>query len=620
MQTLLHRALQQSLVDLGLSDYQPKFTLTFPQDLSHGDLTTNLAMVLFASLSADHKKTHKSPRELASKIVGELEASQDLANFLSSISVAGPGFINFGFSKTFLWQQLTELDQPLSDQELAASDWFNQQVLVEFTDPNPFKELHIGHLFSNIVGESIARLLEKVGARVKRICYQGDVGMHVAKSVWGMQKKLASDSLTLADLAQKSLSERVKFLGQAYALGATAYEEDPSANQEIKEVNFLTYRAAQQRLIDEQGWQPQVDYASLLGDSKLPAKEISELYTQGRAWSLEYFETIYERLGTKFEDYFFESETGEYGMAVVKEHLAKGVFEKSQGAVIFPGSKHGLHDRVFINSLGLPTYETKELGLAPEKARRHSHDRSLIITANEIIEYFKVLLSAMSQTHPDLAAKTTHLTHGMVNLPEGKMSSRTGKILTAEWLLDEAGRKALDQLVELRPDWTDSERELAANQIGLGAVKYALLKSSIGSDIAFSFEESLSFTGHSGPYLQYSLVRCKSLLAKADLKELATNKPALESLDLDQATSDLWRFLIRYQQVVASAAHDFAPHTLANYLYELATKFSLFYDGSPILKEPNQDLKILKLSLVQQVAATLEDGLTLLGIPTPDRM
>jgi arginyl-tRNA synthetase len=227
------------------------------------------------------------------------------------------------------------------------------------------------------------------------------------------------------------------------------------------------------------------------------------------------FETIYQRLGTQFTDYFFESVVAEYGMQIVKEYLAKGVFENSQGAVIFPGKKYGLHDRVFINSLGLPTYEAKELGLAPEKARRWPYDRSFIITANEINEYFKVLLCALQQVRPDLAAKTRHLSHGVVRLPEGKMSSRTGNILTGTWLIDEAKQRLEHIITANHPDWSEGERDTVAEQVAVGAIKYALLKGALGRDIAFQFETSLSFEGNSGPYLQYTAARADAVLKKS---------------------------------------------------------------------------------------------------------
>lgn len=270
--------------------------------------------------------------------------------------------------------------------------------MIEFTDTNPFKEFHIGHLYSNIVGESLSRLLEAQGANVRRVIYQGDVGMHVAKAVWGFMQNLENKSgqdlvLRIANLEEKSLHEKIKFLGDAYSYGSRAFEDDSQAAEQIKVLNKKIY------------------------DKDI---EVMPAYNVGREWSLKYFETIYARLGTKFDNYYFESEVGPEGSKIVKEYQLKGIFEESDGAIIFPGEKYGLHNRVFINSLGLPTYEAKELGLAPRKYKDFSYDMSVIVTGNEINEYFRVLLKALELIYPDIAVKTKHISHGMVRIPEGK--------------------------------------------------------------------------------------------------------------------------------------------------------------------------------------------------------
>ncbi len=224
-------------------------------------------------------------------------------------------------------------------------------------------------------------------------------------------------------------------------MGSTAYEDDKQAQEEMKYINILAFISAQQMHKDA-GIDPVIDYSALFkGMSALShpwtQEDISLLYITGRKWSLEYFETQYKRLGTKFDGYYFESMVAESGYQIVKKHIADGIFEESDGAVVYKGEKKGLHTRVFINQLGLPTYEAKELGLAPKKYEDWAYDRSIIITAKEIDEYFKVLLAALGEINPKFARKTKHMSHGVVKLPEGKMSSRKGNILTAEWLLEE---------------------------------------------------------------------------------------------------------------------------------------------------------------------------------------
>src|SRR3989344_1313756 len=349
---------------------------------------------------------YQSPMEFA-KILADSLKSQP---YLEKLEVKEPGFINF-FIKDNIWQKEVE---KLLNKKAFGSPYSSKKIIVEFTDPNPFKEFHVGHLYSNSVGEAISRMFEAVGAQVKRANYQGDVGLHVAKCVWGMRFHIKNKKLNIKNLANKNLGDRIDFLGLCYAAGSEAYETDAKAKEEIIKIN--------QEIYEKQD-------------------EIEE-YRLGKKWSLENFEAIYKRLGTKFDLYYFESEVGVEGAQIVNKNVGK-VFEKSEGAVIFPGEKYGLHNRVFINSLGLPTYEAKELGLAFRKYRDFAYDQSIIVTGNEIVDYFRVLIKAIELIDANLASKTHHVVHGMVRMPGGKISSRLGNVIGATNLLAEAKKRAL---------------------------------------------------------------------------------------------------------------------------------------------------------------------------------
>ena len=240
---------------------------------------------------------------------------------------------------------------------------------------------------------------------------------------------------------------------------------------------------------------------------------MNKLYDAGRAWSLAYFETVYKRLGTKFDEYFFESEMGKEGLAVIAQH--KDVFEVSEGATVFRGEQYGLHTRVFVTAKGLPTYEAKEIGLNKVKFERYPLDLSIILTGGEIIDYFKVLMKAMELALPNVAAKTRHVPHGMLRLPSGKMSSRTGDVITAESLLDQIKVKLQERANDRSDDLNPDERGAATEAIAVGAIKYSILKQSPGQDIVFDFDKSLSVEGDSGPYIQYAYARLRSILRKA---------------------------------------------------------------------------------------------------------
>lgn len=569
----LQNLLSERLQNKGVQDVLPIVTAT--TDTTHGDYATNVAFLLA-------KKLKMSPMEAASMLANDL--AEDMPESLTKVEVAAPGFINLTLSDRYLIEKGESLLKGTSAPLL--TQFSGKKIMIEFTDPNPFKEFHIGHLYDNIIGESLSRLLEATGGEVRRVSYQGDVGLHVAKSLYGI-KKLSEE---MPD-ESSPLKERAKFLGKAYALGSSSYEEDESAKQEIIEINKKVYEK----------------------DS-----DIIELYQKGRQWSLDYFETIYERLGTTFWRNYFESEAGPIGLALVKEYVAKGIFKESDGAVIFPGEEYGLHTRVFINSLGLPTYEAKELGLAPTKYKDFAYEQSIIITGNEINEYFKVLLKALSIIAPDLAEKTLHISHGMVRLPEGKMSSRTGNVKTGEWLLDEAKERASQKIKEVTQKESrvlESKEDETAEIVGVGAVKYALLKSSIGKDIEFNFDDSVSFEGNSGPYLQYTYVRTQSVLEKA-----GGQFDSMQSeYNLNSEERHLLILLNQFDDVVISSAESYSPSTLCTYLFELAQAYNLFYQKHTILTEEG-DTKAFRLSLTTVVGKTLKNGLLLLGIKSPEKM
>ena len=621
--------------ELGLS---PNESLRVSAAPSHtkADFATNWPLAVFTQLDQEKKQELgvTSPFSLAEIFADKLTATIDdkQRSPILSATAAKPGFINIIATD----QALTAFLPIVADEtkQLVPQENQGKKIVVEFGDPNPFKEFHIGHLFTTIAGETIARLLSATGATANRVCYQGDVGMHVAKSLWGVQHLFKQENLDLDTVGTWELNKRIAFLGRSYATGATAFETSEEAKEEMKKINFLGYKAGQERLVKEQNFTPIIDYSQFVSAEDDEYQEIKDLYFTGRAWSLEYFETLYSRLGTKFKEHIFESESGERGLAIVREFLKNDVFKESNGAVIFPGEDYGLHNRVFVNSMSLPTYEAKDLGLPFIKEERlGEYDRSIIITGNEVDDYFKVVLTALSQIKPELAKKTTHLSHGMVKLPDGKMSSRTGKIITGEWLVDEAQAQILEVLEENKPEMDQAEKLELANNLAVAAVKYALLKSNIGSDIAFSFKESLSMNGNSGPYVEYTYVRSQSILRK--VAKVIEKRSITECIDtliniksyseepLSPEERDLLLNLSRHSDVVRKAAENYAPHLVCTYLFELAQDFSRFYENCPVL-----DKDAMKLSSIQErrallvvaVARVLRSGMDILGMPVVEHM
>ncbi|KKS45040.1 MAG: Arginine-tRNA ligase, partial [Candidatus Gottesmanbacteria bacterium GW2011_GWA2_42_18] len=370
-------------------------------------------------------------------------------------------------------------------------------------------------------------------------------------------------------------------------------------------------------------WEPRINYRQFVKADEKEIQEVGSLFQKGREWSLAYFESIYRRLGAKFDYYYPESIVGEYGLQIVKEGLEKGIFEKSEGATVFRGEKYGLHTRVFINALGLPTYETKELGLAPTKYKDFQYDFSMIVTAKEINEYFQVLLKVLSLVKPDLASKTRHLGHGLVKLPEGKMSSRTGKIISGEALLEMVKTKLKERLHNTGSDnYTKAESELILEKTAVAAIKYSLLKVALPADIVFDLEKSVNFEGDSGPYLQYTYARCRSVLRKAEDRGIKYMVSSIKyGKKLNEEEKDLLRTFYQFEEVVLEAGRNFLPSAIAAYLYGLAQKYNVFYSKHLILGNQKQNqASLFRLALTHTTSKIIKKGLWLLGIETVERM
>lgn len=586
-----------------------------PEKLIHGDFSTNISLILAPRLQ-------QSPIDIAKKLAYEMNENplitkingQEIKTF-KFVEVAVPGFINFVFNPDWLVNVLKEIT--LGGKDYGSSDfWQGSRIIIEYTDPNPFKIFHAGHLMTNAIGESLARIFEFCGAEVKRANYQGDVGIHVANSIWGLIKKMAKDNLTLVDLQKMSLKKRMEYLGQAYSLGATAYEEDESAQQQIKALNSYVYVIAQKMLVEDKNWDATVDYSVLTEGLEPPFNLdlITSLYKAGKKWSLDYFEIIYERLGTDFDYYYFESRAGEVGLQKVLDNVGN-VFKRDQGAVIFEGEKHGLHTRVFVNSQGLPVYEAKDLGLATIKKADYDYDKSIIITANEVDEYFKVVLKAMEFVDGDLASKTSHIGHGMLVFKHGKMSSRTGDIISADDLLENINKKVSEKMTN-SSEVEERLSEETSERVAVSSIKYSILKNGIGNDVVYDEEEATNLIGNTGPYLLYTYARTRSVLEKAG--DITYHDGVLE--DLTDSELEVLRHIYKFCEVVRLSCERLSPNLVAGFVFDLAQKYNTFYASEPILKASTEAQTSFRLYLTGAVGQVICNALNLLGIKVVDKM
>lgn len=558
MEPVIREAIKKALTEFGSADIA--FTVEHPTDFTHGDYASNVAMVCA-------KQMGKSPREIAEIFAKALDGS---IPHVASIEIAGPGFINFRLDRDFFSEKIAVINTEGSS--FGRNDSLRgEEIIFEYTSPNLMKPLHIGNLVGNIVGESISRLFEFAGATLHRVNYPSDIGLTVAKGVWGL-------------LETKGDVHDINAIGEAYRIGNTAYE-DGSGKEEIETINRELYARTNEILND--------------------------LRMQGITTSRARLGELCEMLGTQFDAEFFESDVSEKGTALVREHIGD-VFEESNGAVIFRGERHGLHTRVFLNSQGLPTYEAKDMGnFAKKQSLYPTWTRSYVVTGGEQREYFKVLISALKEVFPEAKDKIIeHIPTGFLTLTTGKMSSRKGNVLTGESLLGEMREEAEERAKESRTD----DMEALTEMVAVSAVKYQILRQSVGSDIVFDKARALSLEGDSGPYLQYTHARIVSILHKAQEQGM------VGSTDVTPlAPYEVEKYLYQFPEIVLKAQREQAPHHLVVYLTALASAFNSFYAHEQIL-DVNDSYAPFKLALANATQHVLKNGLFLLGIKAPERM
>jgi len=550
-----------------LYNVEQNVSLTRP-DSQFGDYATNIAMQIA-------KPMGKNPREIAEQLAEKLRETSDF----SEVSVAGQGFINLQIKDSSLTNELKKIiENPL---DYGKSQLYKDKIVVtEYSDPNPFKVLHVGHFYTSVIGDAISNLVEYSGGIVHRVNFGGDVGLHVGKTMWAIINNIGGEYPE--KLTEINDNDRSEWMANCYVEGTRAYEDNEKAKNEIIVLNKKVY----QFHIDN-------DHESAL----------AQIYWTCRQWSYDYFDAFYARIGTKFEKYYPESETSQIGLSTVLSQKDKGVYKDSDGAVIFEGEPYGLHTRVFVNKEGLPTYEAKDVGLSIKKWDDYHFDESIIITGNDIIDYMKVVLKSIEQFMPELSSRTKHITHGNVKLAGNiKMSSRKGNFLRAADVLD------------ITADENQKVQGNRNDEPVLGAIKYSFLKFRIGADSIYEPNESVSLHGNSGPYLQYALARARSIIQKSTFKKSEFN------ITVDNY-SQYERLLIfkitEYPYIVAQATLEFAPHHLCTYLYELAQTFNRFYENNKVIGDEREQIR---LYLVMAYASVLYNGLNVLGIPAPDRM
>ncbi len=573
----ISQKLQEIIANLGL-EVNPLVSWASPTQEHLCDLTTTVALAIWKQVQVSGKSEElvlRGPMDLANYLVKELE-EVNLGDNIEQISVAAPGHINIRLKNSF-WEKLLASENNLLEVEKADG----RKVMVEYGHPNTHKEMHVGHLRTLITGESLARLGEKRGATVMRANYQGDIGPHVAKALYGVRVLLAEANLQIEEVESRTLAEKAKFLGEAYVRGNQDYEQE---KEQIDAINQQLY--AQD-------------------------KQIEDLYQRTRQWSLDYFGEIYARMDTRYDKYYFETQVAAAGKKIVEDNVGK-VFENDDGTLVFRGENYGLHTRVFVTKQGTPTYEAKEMALGLRQYEDFPFDLNLHIVANEQADYFKVVFKALEQLDEKVAAGEKHISMGMVNLVGMKISSRTGVVVTVNQLVE----KVKDAVAKLVANGKSEVEDEAIEALTIGALKFAMLKQSTTMNTAFDIQQSVALIGFTGPYLQYTHARCKSVLRKAGVE---VGGLSVKTDNLEKEEKDLLFWLNQYPRAVERSWEQFSPHHLCEYLHELAARYNVLYNNLPIL-EADAGKKNLRLKLSAKVGETLKEALYLLGIKAPEKL
>ena len=545
-----------------LFDVELEPQLTRP-DAQFGDYSTNVAMQLAGRLG-------RNPREIAEEVAGRLRETEAFRE----VSVAGPGFINLTLSNQAVfenaWRQPAKIHEGVS-------------YVTEYSCPNAFKELHTGHLYQTILGDVIARMIERAGATVHRTSFGGDVGLHAAKCMYGILAELGGEHPEKLAEVEDDAFARARWISERYVAGSAAYEADEATKAEINQLNKDIYALHAE------------------GVTETP---FAQIYFVCRQWSYEYFNAFYELIRVHKLRYYPESTTAAPGLELVSELQRKGKLVESEGAIIYPGDESAnLDARVFITSKGIPTYETKDLGVIFQEREDYDFTRRFLITGSEQVAYMRSVFAVADMVQPGIKGQMTHITNGLVKFGDGKkMSSRLGNVARAVDAIDVVRAKVREMVQD----------EALVDDIALGAIKYQFLKYRVGSDIAFDVEESVSLAGNSGPYLQYAHARVCSIIAKAGDVEITT-----DVAEYDTAERVLMNKIGEWAEVQERATRELMPHHLCNYLYELAQAFNRFYETARIIGDERQ---AVRLGVATRYRDTLADGLTVLGIAAPQTM
>ena len=566
----------------------------------------NLTLVVFPFVKMARKSPEQTGQELGEYLVANCDA-------ISKFNVV-KGFLNLSISDEAWLNLLADIDKDDHYGEKTA-DESSPLVMIEYSSPNTNKPLHLGHVRNNLLGWSLAQIMEANGNKVVKTNIVNDRGIHICKSMlawlkWGN-----------GETPESSGKKGDHLIGDYYVAFDKHYRE------EIKEL-------VAQGMDEEQAKQeaPLIKEAhEMLVKWEQNDPEVRALWEKMNSWVYAGFDETYQKMGVKFDKIYYESQTYLKGKAKVEEGLAKGLFERHDDNSVWADlTNEGLDQKLLLRSDGTSVYMTQDIGTAEMRFQDYPIDKMIYVVGNEQNYHFQVLSILLDRLGFKWGKELVHFSYGMVELPNGKMKSREGTVVDADDLMELMVEDAYKTSMELGKfdDMTEEERREIARVVGMGALKYFILKVDARKNMLFNPEESIDFNGNTGPFIQYTYARIRSILRKATplqvegATETAVANSSLFTLhsSLSEKEVELIQKMSEYGAAVEQAGKDYSPSGIANYCYELTKVFNQFYHDYSILNEPDEQKKTVRLMLAKNVAKILKNGMALLGIEVPERM
>lgn len=570
-----------------------KTITAFEFQATRKEFTGDLTLVLFPLL----KTLRTNPKDLGISIGNYLKKNTDFVDDFAIIK----GFLNLIFSNDYFLNLLETVRQ---DDHYGFVDTTDaKQVIVEYSSPNTNKPLHLGHIRNNLLGFSVARILEANGNKVIKTQIINDRGIHICKSMVAWQK------FSNGETPESSGIKGDKLVGKYYVKFDEVYKS---------EIENLIYNGYSEQEAKKEA--PILKEAqAMLKSWEAGDETVMTLWNKMNNWVYAGFRTTYQDLGVNFDQNYFESETYLIGKKFVEKGLNEGYFfKKEDGSVWVDLTDEGLDEKLLLRADGTAVYMTQDIGTAIERVKDYDIDKMVYTVGNEQDYHFKVLFLILKKLGFDWADQLYHLSYGMVDLPEGKMKSREGTVVDADDLMKEMTQTAQEIGEDLGKleGYDDIQKLQLFRAIGLAALKYYILKVEPTKNIVFNPEESVDFQGNTGPFIQYTYARIQSILRKADFNF----DEKINDFQLNDKERDILKIIQTFPETVEQAGSQHSPALIANFSYELVKKFNSFYQEFPILGDNDLTTKTARVQLAKCVGQTIEKAFYLLGIDVPERM